>query len=525
MSNVVESKLPCPACPSSDAYHLYDDGHGFCFSCQHYESPEGRDGQDQGDIQYTYQYVPLRGVTEEAFRFYGTATKVDQTGSPHAIGFRYPGGATKVRNLGKKEFYWSGDHRPGLFGIDRFAAGSHKCVTITEGELDAISLWQVLRTPVVSVQSSGSAVADVGADHLWVSSFDQVYLAFDGDAPGREATARVSKLFDYNKVYDVRFTRPDRKDANAYVEAGEIGELRQIWQNAKKYLPEQIISSNEEFRKILQEPTRQGVPYPFTHQLNEMTYGIRTGETVLITAQEGIGKTEVMHAIEHSLLKGTDANVAAIYIEEPKRRHLQALAGIELKKPVHLPDYDSSSPETFAALEALLKKDDRLYLYDHFGSDDPKTLLDTIRFLVVACGCAYVLLDHITMVVSGLDGEDERRALDQFSTQIQMMVKELDFALLLVSHVNDQGQTRGSRYIGKVANIRIDLHRDALNPDPDVSRKTELTVSKNRFASRTGSAGCVLYDPMTGQWKQEDEPWPTSLSPVASYAATSPALQ
>jgi len=40
-----------------------------------------------------------------------------------------------------------------------------------------------------------------------------------------------------------------------------------------------------------------------------------------------------------------------------------------------------------------------------------------------------------------------------------MMVKELDFALIVVSHVNDDGLTRGSRNISKIADIRLDLYR------------------------------------------------------------------
>jgi twinkle protein len=243
-----------------------------------------------------------------------------------------------------------------------------------------------------------------------------------------------------------------------------------------------------------------------------MTYGIRTGESVLITAQEGVGKTEVMHAIEYQLLKESDSNVAAIYLEEPKRRHLQALAGIHLEKPVHLPDTDCTEDEVFAALEEAIKKDDRLYLYNHFGSDSPATLLDTIRFLVVACGCYYVLLDHITMAVSGLSGEDERRALDWFSTQIEMMVKELDYALVIVSHVNDFGQTRGSRYISKVADIRLDLARDVLASDPTIRNRTDIMVSKNRFSGRTGSAGSMIYLPEKCIWKEEEQTWPTSKS-------------
>jgi twinkle protein len=213
MSKVIESKLPCPSCDSSDAFHVYDDGHGYCFSCQYFQPPEG--GSD--DSLYTYQYIPYRGVTEDTFRTYGVKFKIDSRGSPIAIGFSYPNGSHKIRLVSQKHFYWSGDHKAGLFGLDHFAAGSHKHVTITEGELDAISFHQVLKSPVVSVQSSSSAAADVGADHSWLSSFEKIYLAFDGDAPGREATARVAKLFDPNKVFHVRFTRPDRKDPNAYL--------------------------------------------------------------------------------------------------------------------------------------------------------------------------------------------------------------------------------------------------------------------------------------------------------------------
>ena len=78
-----------------------------------------------------------------------------------------------------------------------------------------------------------------------------------------------------------------------------------------------------------------------------------------------------------------------------------------------------------------------------------------------------------------------------------MMVKELDCALIVVSHVNDDGLTRGSRNISKIADIRIDLKRDLTTSDPVVRRTTHLTVSKNRFCGRTGPAGELLFDPST----------------------------
>jgi twinkle protein len=210
-----------------------------------------------------------------------------------------------------------------------------------------------------------------------------------------------------------------------------------------------------------------------------------------------VGKTEVMHAIEHQLLVETDDPIGAIFLEEPKRRHLQAIAGIHLQRPAHLPDSGVSDEDTFQAVQDVVRVDERLHIYSHFGSDDPEVILDTIRFLVSARGCRYILLDHITMVVSGLGGKDERTSLDYLSTRLEMMVKELDFALVIVSHVNDDGLTRGSRNISKIADIRLDLYRDVTAVDPIVRRITRLVVSKNRFCGRTGPAGELLFDPVT----------------------------
>jgi twinkle protein len=470
------------------------------------------------NFKYTYEFIPLRGISKETLARYDVKTKVDPDGKPVAIGFKYPNGATKVRSLDQKSFHWangSGNDgsnitpAPGLFGTDRFTAGSHKYVTITEGELDALSLYQASGTPVVSVQSASSAVRDCIAERAWLNSFERVYLAFDNDLPGKDATRSVAKLFDYNKLYQVKFDK--RKDANEFLQNGEQDTLKQLFWNAKRYQPEEIVSHFEEFEKILAEQPKPGVPYPFP-ALNEMTYGIRTGESVLLTAQEGVGKTELMHAIEYQLLKETDnVPIGAIFLEEPKRRHLQAIAGLHLRRPVHLPDCFCKDGEISTALREAVGMDERLHVYSHFGSDDPDGLLDTIRFLVSARSCRYILFDHISMAVSGLAGEDERRALDYLSTRLEMMVKELDFGLIMVSHVNDDGKTRGSRYISKIADIRIDARRDTEHPDKVERNTTTLTISKNRFSGKTGLACRLIFDPETYTYSEvENDVWKPS---------------
>jgi len=228
-----------------------------------------------------------------------------------------------------------------------------------------------------------------------------------------------------------------------------------------------------------------------------MTYGLRTGEVVLLTAQEGVGKTEVMHTVLHHLLKETDDAVGAIFLEESKQRLLQAIAGIELQLPVHLPDCDCTTDQVFGAVESVVRRDDRLHVYSHFGSDDPEALLDTIRFLVVARGCKWIMFDLISLAVAGLGGDREREALEYLSARLEIMTQELDFGLIMVSHLNDYDQTRGSRMIGKNCHIRIDLTRDVTAASDRLRLTTQMTISKNRPAHRTGPAGRLLFSEQT----------------------------
>ena len=448
------------------------------------------------DTGFSYEYIPWRGVSKDTMAVYGIKTKLDSQGKPLSIGFPYSNGSFKVRQFEDKAFHSVGDMKAGLFGKDKFPLGSHKYITITEGELDAASLYQVIKSPVVSVRSASSARSDCAFDRAYLNSFERIYLAFDSDSAGREASSSVAKLFDYGKVYDVRFD-PARKDANGYLQVNAVDDLRNLWWNSRKFLPDNIISVRSELKKELFKPITPGIPYPW-QTLSYMTGGLRTGETVLITAPEGVGKTEISHAILHNLLKGTKDAVGAIFLEESKQRLLQALCGLQLRRRLNIAGHGCSNAEIERAFDELVPTDDRLPVYSHYGSDDPDVILDTIRYFVSALGCRFVVFDLISLAVSAASGDREEKALSYLSGRLALSTQELDYGLILVSHVNDFGQTRGSRMIGKDCHIRIDLSRDTLAVDDKTKRTTTLSIPKNRPNSLTGFAGSLVFDPVTG---------------------------
>jgi twinkle protein len=498
MSQLVEGKLPCPNCPSSDAYHLYDDGHGYCFSCKKTTFIKET---DKGS--FTYEYLPYRGLKKETLEFYKVLTRINLEGKPVAVVYPYTN-AAKVRHF-PKVFYSIGDMKNAdLCGWDKFSAASARAITITEGEDDMLAAYEMLgsKYPVVSVSSSSNAKRDCARRYEYLNSFDKIYLCFDNDDVGAKAALEVAALFDFNKVYHVKLSL---KDAQQYHEANKAKDFASIWWNAKRFIPEGIVSSFSEIDQIIDaERTHGSSSYPFP-TLQEMTYGIRQGEVILLTAFSGIGKTEIIRAIEYHLIKTTDENIGIIHLEEEKERSIKGLVSYEIGHPAHLPNSCVSKEDIKQAYRDLVVRDDRIHLYSHFGSDDPDTILDTVRFLAGSCGCRYIFLDHITMVVSGSNSDDERKKLDYISTRLAMMVRELDFTLFMVSHVNSSGETRGSKNIYNVADLAIRLERNVTAETSAERNKTYLTVNKNRFASMTGPAGVLTFDPKTFIVKETPE--------------------
>jgi twinkle protein len=493
--------LPCPCGNSSDAYAENADGSGKCFSCDKFFKSD----KPVFMSEYTRQFVDWRNVTRYTMQKYGAVTRVSNDGEPFAIEYPYGKEARKVRSIKAKDFMSEGPIKDvPLFGMDVFPAASDKTITITEGELDALSAYQILGTPCVSIKSAGTAGTDCKKAFEYLDSFDKIYLAFDSDEPGKKATATVAAMFNNNKVFIVQMD--DKfKDANGYLVGNAEKQFKNAWFYAKRYLPDGIISSFNEIEGILGEEKKQSLAsYPFS-RMQEMTYGLRGGEVVLIKAPEGIGKTEIIRAIEYGVLKETDHNVGIVHLEENKARTIRGLAGYELDTPVHLPDSVVSPAEVFTAFQKCVGRDERVHIYSHFGSDDPDIILNTIRFLVAVCGCKFIFLDHISILISGLENEDERKRLDYISTKLKMMAEELDFCLVMISHVNDDGKTRGSRNISKIADLVFSLNRNLIADDEVERNTTLLLVEKNRFASSTGPAGKLFFDRETFKIREFNE--------------------
>jgi twinkle protein len=450
---------------------------------------------------FTYEFIARRGISKATHEFFGVKARIGETGEPLSVVYPWPGGWSQIKGIKEKTFYSMGTVTPGVFGKDKFPAGSARAVTIVEGADDALSYVEMMgRFPVVAVRSAtiNQALADVREDYDYLNSFERIYLCLDNDEPGKKAAEAIASVFGYQKVYHVK--NAPRKDATEYCENHEKAIFKNIWYNADRFLPDGIVSSFASLKKIFDNRTRHPrweTPFP---KLNYMLGGgLELHRVYLLSGMTGIGKTEFFRACQHKFFEDRPSeNIAILHYEEPVDETVERAVGYKVKSPIHLQENSLPPDKVLEEYEKLVGRDDRVHFSMRYGSENPDDVLAKVRFLVAACGCTQVYLDNITVLFTGRHQDDERKDLDYFSTQMEMLVKELPFTLVMISHENEQEGTRGSANINKVADVWLNLRRDVEAANEFSRRLLSFKLKKNRQASRTGPAGLALYDDQTG---------------------------
>lgn len=513
---------PCPECGSKDNLGRYTDGHGFCFGCGHYEKAEGEGSSTPSpaaprniDLQPFYeaevQGLKARGITEETCRKYGVRVGSLKGKKVHFYPF-YEGNtlvAAKTRDAEKTfQIIGKGSKLP-LFGNQIQSSG--KMVVVTEGEIDALSVAQAMKTwPCVSVPNGAQGAAKAFKHNLeFLEGFDNVIIFFDMDEAGQKAAKECAELLSVGKAKLAHIE--GAKDANELLLSGRATEIvRAVW-DAKQFRPDGIISGKDLWDQVMVDDPTVSVPYPYLG-LNEKCRGLRKGELVTVTAGSGIGKSALVRELAYHLLNQGET-VGMLMLEENPKRTALGLMGIHMNKPLHISREGIDAETLKEAFEATVGSG-HLFLYDHWGSSDIDNLISRVRYMARGLGCSWIVLDHLSIVVSGLGDGDERRLIDNTMTLLRTLVEETGVGLILVSHLkrpegkgHEEGastslsQLRGSHAIAQLSDIVIGLERNQQSDTPNV---TTIRVLKNRFTGDTGEAGNLYYSRETGRLSEEE---------------------
>ena len=518
MGRVVKLHKPCPACGSSDALSVYADGGAKCFSCgkfwKNYE--KGDEVQVQEIVEDIGRFVDIsdRHITENTCRFYGVKCTVRGGGiAQHIYPYHDTSGdvvAQKVRTVEGKQFHWRGPSTNAtLFGQGLFPAKG-KFITICEGEVDAMSVWQMFggKSPVVSVKGGAeSALREIKQQYQYLDSFENIVICFDGDAAGTKAAKKVAEILPPKKVKVVKMPK-DLKDANEFLKSGRSAEFMNLWWKAEEYRPDDIVNYSDLWDRVLDfSKNRTYIPTPW-EGLNEKICGFREGQLITLAAGTGMGKSAFLRAIIHHYLKATDLKIGAMFLEEVAEDTVVSMmsleAGLNLRKPEIWKEQDEADLKRWFEESGA---DRRIELYDGFDFDDIDLLMEKIRYLNRARDCKIIILDHLTMVVD--DAENSTQALNKLVADLKKLAVELGIIIVTACHLRKsqnaakQAEEGGrvtlddlkqSSSVKQLSDIVVGLERNGQSDDPVEANTTKIRVLKDRDFGSKGLAAAVTYD-------------------------------
>lgn len=452
-----------------------------------------------------------RGINSDTCRKYGYYISRDDYGHPIQVANYQDKGHVvfqKTRDKDKR-FTIRGDQQKIFYGQHLFSGG--KKLIVTEGEIDCLTVSQVQgnKYPVVSVPFGCKSAKEVFKANLeWLNKFDEVIVMFDMDDAGRDAVKTIVGLLPPHKL---KIATLPLKDPNECLLANKADDIvRAIW-NATEYRPDGILNAKdlkEEF--FAKEKDIKSYDFPWCPALTQMTQGIRKGEMLLLTAGTGIGKSTMAREIAFKLKMQDGMKVGMVMLEENKNKTLRDLMSISVGKPLHLLWNNIDKKELEPIYDALFG-DGGFCLYDHFGSIESDNLLEMIRYLIVAEGCDFVIFDHVSIAISGLDESsmNERKAIDMLMTQLRSLIEETGAGIVVVSHLRkgdtkatpfEQGGTislddlRGSGTLKQLPDTILALERNQQADDESMRNTLKIRVLKCRWNGNTGIAGYVRFN-------------------------------
>ncbi len=529
-THFVTHRKPCPKCNSSDAVSINQNGSAKCFSCStffpKFDTPSNveRIVTEKNHImdvaQGQFEALADRSISLETAKRYNV--RVTRNANGYIESHRYPYYIEtdlvgyKIRGPAKK-FGWEGRaNSVGLFGQQLFKPG--KYITLTEGECDAMAAYELTgsKWPCVSIKNGVSgAVRDVQENLEFLESFETVIINFDGDKQGREAAKKVARLLTPGKA-KIMLLPDEFKDANDVLKAKKHTIYNESWWAAKTYTPSGVYNLSDKREDYHDRPRKEALPFPWKG-LNDKIYGLRQGELITFTGGTGLGKSSITRELSHWLITNTEDNVGVIALEEDWHRTVDGILSIEANARLHIEQeremYTKDELNILYDKVFMGKNKDRVWIHSHLGIHNIDEMFSKLRFMIVGCGCKWIILDHLHMLVLSILDGDERYGIDKIMGELRKLVEETHAGLILVSHLrrvdgnkgHENGietslsHLRGSNSIGQVSDSVVSIERNQQADCPIEANTSKIRVLKCRYSGDVGLATSLLYDKVTGR--------------------------
>jgi archaellum biogenesis ATPase FlaH/5S rRNA maturation endonuclease (ribonuclease M5) len=311
-----------------------------------------------------------------------------------------------------------------LFNLDN-AKKYRDSVIITEGEFDTIAFDQMGFSNVIAVTGGAETFLNEWIDDL--EQFNQIYLSYDMDEPGRIGMEKAADKLGRYRCLNLLLPL---KDGNDCLKAGFTNvEMAEILAQAKPF-DSRLVKRPEAFfddiQNIFKDSSLNNIIQTGWQKFDELLGGFRPNELTILTGETSSGKTTWAVNLGYKFSKKGHAVLIASFEMKPVAI-LKKMIQMESGQPMAYHSLDSLSP-FFSSIASM-----PLYFVDVYGEIGLKELKDSIYYAQRRYDVKLVILDHLHFFLR-YSGDQERQAIDQALRDIKTWAMDLNIHIVLIVH-------------------------------------------------------------------------------------------
>lgn len=392
-----------------------------------------------------------------------------------------------------------------LFGMD--ACTFSKPLIITEGQLDAMALYEAGIQNVVSVPSGCEDMSWIENCWSWLEKFKTIILFGDSDEPGRKMVAQAVNRLDETRCmivedYPEKPTGGTCKDANEVLYfCGEYALIEMV-ENARRIPIKGLINLGSVIPVPLDSIPNIRTKIP---KLDWAIRGLREGAVTIWTGKAGHGKSTlsgqfVLQAVEQG-------KTACVYSGELSKEEFQEWINLQCAGSEYIGLKADKDGNPIPCVPYQIQQriiqyyDKKIFLFDNeeiFENEtEDKAILRLFKVAARQHGCKLFVLDNIMMALA--ESDDELRDQKKFVNSLKKFARKFGVHVMVVAHPRKTkaGEHLSGEDVG--GNSAINNLADATI----VMERPNIRIVKNRITGFQGVVECV-YCPDSRRIYQAD---------------------
>ena len=384
----------------------------------------------------------------------------------------------------------------GFFGYQTIPDDATE-VVVTEGEYDAMAVYQATGMPAISLPTG---CRNLPIELLpMLERFEKIYLWMDSDGPGQEGAETFAPKIGLKRCHLVQPQTENGeeapKDANEALIRGM--NLKAMLDRAAPMRHEFVLNFKDFRSQVLNEifnPEKYtGVAIKSLPSFTKLIKGFRRGEVTVLTGPTGSGKTTLLGQIS---LDMAEAGVNTLWgsFEIKNTRLIHKLFQQFGRMPLPTAE-DKLRREKVEALADQFETLPMYFLKFHGGSDIDR-VLDAMEYAVYVHDVEHIILDNMQFMITR---KPDAKSFDKFDVQDIAIEKFRKFAtaknvhLTLVVHPKKVDEKERLGMADFYGSAKATQEADTVLILQSDGAKKFIEVKKNRFDGTIGSAPLYFH--------------------------------